>query len=118
MFHKIFVFVMLIAVLIVGSVQPTFAQGRDPGAPIVLPDFPASVRELPTNYRNYDFQIDSDAFRSLDDVRREIPYRNTYTTPPPPPQKSEIEIVIAVFTIVCVFDDKTGEWLYCDIYLG
>lgn len=124
MFRKIFVFAMLLAVLVVSSVQMTAAQTRDQRDPIdqsktiVLPGFPASVRELPPQYRDYLFLVESEALRSLEDVHRAIPYRNSYMTPPPPPQKSEIEIIISAFTIVCVFDDRTGEWLYCDIYLG
>ena len=112
----------MLAVLTSVTVQPSHAQTRDQGEreTVYLEEVAPSIRELPAApYKNFNFLVKGDAGdhvrygerHSIDDFGIEV-------LDPPPPVPFHVWIWLADWGVLldCVYDDDTGELLYCDIY--
>jgi hypothetical protein len=122
MLRKLIVFALTLAVLLGATVHPSYAQTRDQGQRevIELEDVALSIGDLPADpYRNFKFLVKMDG---SSDVRLGKKYAADDfaidVENPPPPSPYHVWYWLADWGVLldCVYDDDTGELLYCDIY--
>ena len=121
MLRKFFVFALILIVLAVATVQPSYAQSGNRGEreTIVLQDVARSNRNLPTPYKSFKFLVKGDIGGDVRIGERHSADKfGIEGANPPPPMPYHVWYWLPDLGLVldCVYDDDTGELEYCDIY--